>query len=162
MDVRRTSEPAAPRHCSLLAHAERHRRRCACFLARRWTSAEKTASLWRPRLREDRARVANAARARSPFPGTPVAVTWDPRLKTARNSERAPRQLGAAVLAAAAAASASPLASVTAALHLPLAATPWRLTHRRSQGRGRIALKSSYKYYQNDHTQVWSSNITRG
>ena len=24
-----------------------------------------------------------------------------------------------------------------------LAATPWRLTHRRSQGRGRIALKSS-------------------
>ena len=35
------------------------------------------------RLREDRARVVNAARARSPFPGTPVAVTWDPRLKTA-------------------------------------------------------------------------------
>ena len=27
------------------------------------------------RLREDRARVVNAARARSPFPGTPVAVT---------------------------------------------------------------------------------------
>ena len=35
------------------------------------------------RLREDRARVVNAARARSPFPGTPVAVAWDPRLKTA-------------------------------------------------------------------------------
>jgi hypothetical protein len=34
------------------------------------------------RLREDRARVVNAARARSLFPGTPVAVTWDPRLKT--------------------------------------------------------------------------------
>ena len=35
------------------------------------------------RLREDRARVMNAACARSPFPGTPVAVAWDPRLKTA-------------------------------------------------------------------------------
>ena len=43
------------------------------------------------RLREDRARVVNAARARSPFPGTPVAVTWAPRLKSAPvNSERAP------------------------------------------------------------------------
>ena len=42
------------------------------------------------RLREDRARVVNAARARSPFPGTPVAVTWDPRLKTARSTARAP------------------------------------------------------------------------
>ena len=34
------------------------------------------------RLREDRARVVNAARARSLLPGTPVAVAWDPRLKT--------------------------------------------------------------------------------
>ena len=42
------------------------------------------------RLREDRARVVNAARARSPFPDTPVAVTWDPRLKTARSTARAP------------------------------------------------------------------------
>ena len=42
------------------------------------------------RLREDRARVVNAARARSPFPGTPVAVAWDPRLKTARSTARAP------------------------------------------------------------------------
>ena len=35
-----------------------------------------------------------------------------------------------------------------------VAATPWRLTHRRSQGRGRIALKSSYKYYQNPKTKT--------
>ena len=34
-----------------------------------------------------------------------------------------------------------------------LAATPWRLTHRRSQGRGRIALKSSYKYYPKPENQ---------
>ena len=86
------------------------------------------------RLREDRARVVNAARARSPFPGTPVAVAWDMRLKIALNSERARRRcpsfrrrsahrdkLGAAVLAAAAAAAASTLASVTAALHLAAA-----------------------------------------
>ena len=84
------------------------------------------------RLREDRARVVNAARARSPFPGTPVAVAWDPRLKTAqqRASARCSSsrrrsahrdKLGAAVLAAAAAAAASPLASVTAALHLAAA-----------------------------------------
>ena len=55
--TRWTSEPAAPRHCSLLAHAARHRRRCACFLARRWTSAEKTASLWGP----DSAKIARAS-----------------------------------------------------------------------------------------------------
>ena len=48
---------AAPRHCSLLAHAARHRRRCACFLARRWPSAEKTASLWGP----DSAKIARAS-----------------------------------------------------------------------------------------------------
>ncbi|EOD26597.1 hypothetical protein EMIHUDRAFT_205707 [Emiliania huxleyi CCMP1516] len=35
----------------------RHRRRCACFLARRWTSAEKTASLWGP----DSAKIARAS-----------------------------------------------------------------------------------------------------
>ena len=85
------------------------------------------------RLREDRARVVNAARARSPFPGTPVAVTWDPRLKTSLKQRERRRcsssrrrsahrdKLGAAVLAAAAAAAASPLASVTAALHLAAA-----------------------------------------
>ena len=85
------------------------------------------------RLREDRARVVNAARARSPFPGTPVAVAWDPRLKTALKQRERRRcsssrrrsahrdKLGAAVLAAAAAAAASPLASVTAALHLAAA-----------------------------------------
>ena len=55
--TRWTSEPAAPRHCTLLAHAARHRRRCACFLARRWTSAEKTASLWGP----DSAKIARAS-----------------------------------------------------------------------------------------------------
>ena len=75
----------------------------------------------------------NAARARSLFPGTPVAVTWDPRLKTSLKQRERHRcsssrrrsahrdKLGAAVLAAAAAAAASPLASVTAALHLAAA-----------------------------------------
>ena len=38
-------------------HSARHRRRCACFLARRWTSAEKTASLWGP----DSAKIARAS-----------------------------------------------------------------------------------------------------
>ena len=33
------------------------RLRCACFLARRWTSAEKTASLWGP----DSAKIARAS-----------------------------------------------------------------------------------------------------
>ena len=42
------------------------------------------------RLREDRARVVNAARARSLLPGTPVAVAWDPRLKTSCPTARAP------------------------------------------------------------------------
>ena len=42
------------------------------------------------RLREDRARVVNAARARSPFPGTPVAVAWDPRLKSAQQRAAPP------------------------------------------------------------------------
>mgnify|MGYP000456176716 CR=1 FL=1 len=55
--TRWTSEPAAPRHCTLLAHAARHRRRCACFLARRWTSAKKTAALWGP----DSAKIARAS-----------------------------------------------------------------------------------------------------
>ena len=66
------------------------------------------------------------------FPGTPVAVTWDQRLKTALKQRERRRcssshrrsahrdKLGAAVLAATAAA-ASPLASVTAALHLAAA-----------------------------------------
>ena len=35
----------------------RGRLRCACFLARRWTSAEKTASLWGP----DSAKIARAS-----------------------------------------------------------------------------------------------------
>ena len=85
-------------------------------------------------LREDRARVVNAARARSPLPGTPVAVAWGSQAQnSALNSESAAAcsssrrrsahrdKLGAAVLAAAAAAAASPLASVTAALHLAAA-----------------------------------------
>ena len=43
------------------------------------------------RLREDRARVVSGgARARSPFPGTPVAVTWDPRLKSAQQRAAPP------------------------------------------------------------------------
>ena len=35
-----------------------------------------------------------------------------------------------------------------------LAATPWRLTHRRSQGRSRIALKSSYTFYPKPETKT--------
>ena len=75
------------------------------------------------RLREDRARVVNAARARSPFPGTPVAVAWAPRLKSAPvNSERAPPLLLLPPpLTETRCRRSRRLASVTAALHLAAA-----------------------------------------
>ena len=126
--TRWTSEPAAPRHCSLLAHAARHHRRCACFLARRWTSAEKTGSLWGPDWRRSRARrewrrardLCSRAR-RSQWHGIPGSKALNSELLLLLPPLRSPRQLGAAVLAAAVAAAASRLASVTAALHLAAA-----------------------------------------